>query len=296
MRSVFFVPADDPRKIAKALRSGADAVVLDLEDSVAESRKTDARINLSINVTKASELTDPPALIVRINPLDSPHSEADVAAAVDAGAQTVMLPKCAGNDDIWLLSSRLAVAEAIHGRQDGEIGILPIATESPAAVFAAGNYQNGHGRLRALTWGAEDLAAEIGASESRNADGTWRSPFELARNLCLFGAHAAGVTALDTVFTDFHDLDGLKREAIAARMDGFSGKLAIHPAQIEIINAAFTPTAADITKAEKIVAAFADSNTTGVSSLAGKMIDQPHLKAARALLQRAAARADKSQN
>jgi citrate lyase subunit beta/citryl-CoA lyase len=187
---------------------------------------------------------------------------------------------------VALLGSRLAVREALHGPSDGGTRIVAIATETAAAVFSLGTYAGAGPRLEGLAWGGEDLATAIGASANRQ-DGAWTEPFRLVRSLCLFGAAAAGVAAIDTVHTDFRDLDGLKRECEAAARDGFSGKLAIHPAQVAVINEAFTPTAEAIARAERVTAAFAASAGLGVTSLDGAMLDRPHLEAAKRLLARA---------
>jgi citrate lyase subunit beta / citryl-CoA lyase len=197
-----------------------------------------------------------------------------------------VLPKAGGGGDLALLDSRLAVREALHGLPDGNTRILAIATETAAAMFALGSYSGASPRLAGLAWGGEDLSADIGALATRS-EGEWTEPFRLARNLCLFAAAAAGVSAIDTVYTDFRDLDGLKRECEAAARDGFSGKLAVHPAQVPVINAAFTPDAGSVERAGRIVAAFAQSHGLGVTSLDGMMLDRPHLRAAERLLARA---------
>ena len=194
---------------------------------------------------------------------------------------------CQQVDDVHLVSARLAVAEAEANLAAGTLGILPIVTETPTALFNLSGYANAGPRLLAMTWGAEDLAAAIGASGNRNDTGAWRSPFELARNLCLFAAHAAGVPAIDTVYTNFKQSARLRREADAAAQDGFAGKLAIHPDQVPLINSSFTPNAAQIARAEAVLAALQKSSGGGVASLEGEMIDAPHGKWARNILARA---------
>jgi citrate lyase subunit beta/citryl-CoA lyase len=205
----------------------------------------------------------------------------------------IMLPKALGGTDVSLLAARLSLREALHGIVDGDTKIIALATESAAAIFSLGTYKGASARFAGLTWGAEDLAADTGAIATR-IDGGWTEPVRIVRSLALFGAAAAGVPAIDTVYTDFHDLDGLTQESAAAARDGFSGKLAIHPDQVAVINDAFTPTPEAIARAERIVAAFAEAGAAGVIALDGKMLDRPHLTAAERLLKRVAALAAKS--
>jgi citrate lyase subunit beta / citryl-CoA lyase len=289
MRSLLFVPGDSPRKLSKALVAGADVLILDLEDSVAQAAKVAARRSVRSFLGEAKIETVRPLLYVRINALTSGLSEADLDEVMVAGPDGIMLPKCEGRDDVALLDSRLAVREALHGLPDGATRILPIATETPAALFGMAGYRGSSPRLIGLAWGAEDLAAAIGAGANMDADGSWLPPFSLARNLCLFAAAAAQVAAIDTVFTDFRDLAGLTREADAAALDGFTGKLAIHPAQVPVINAAFTPSDEAVAHARRVLAAFAQADDAGVVGLDGAMLDRPHLEAARRLLARAGA-------
>jgi citrate lyase subunit beta/citryl-CoA lyase len=286
MRSLLFVPGDNPKKLDKGLRSGADALIVDLEDSVAPARKGEARRLALAFLEENRSAADRPLLYVRINGFGTPFSEGDLDAVMPAAPDGIMLPKCRSGSDVMLLDSRLAVREALHGIEDGRTRILALATETAGSIFGTGTYAGSSARLAGLTWGAEDLSADIGALASRS-DGDWTEPFRLVRSLCLFGAAAAGVAAIDSVYTDFRDLDGLKRESAVAMRDGFSGKLAIHPAQVPLINAAFTPSAAALDRAEKIVAAFAGSAGLGVTSLDGVMLDQPHLKSAERLLAQA---------
>jgi citrate lyase subunit beta / citryl-CoA lyase len=287
MRSLLFVPGDSPRKLAKALGAGADVLILDLEDSVAPDGKTAARRSVRDFLREAKREAAHPALYVRINALESGLSEADLDEVMVAAPDGIMLPKCEGAADVQLLDSRLAVREALHGLPDGTTRILPIATETPAALFGMPSYRGSSPRLAGLAWGAEDLAAAIGASANKDGDGDWLPPFGLARHLCLFAAAAAQVAAIDTVFTDFRDLGGLKREADAAARDGFTGKLAIHPGQVAVINEAFTPSDEAVTQARRVLAAFAQAGDAGVVGLDGAMLDRPHLEAARRLLARA---------
>jgi citrate lyase subunit beta/citryl-CoA lyase len=286
VRSLLFVPGDSPKKLDKALTTDADALILDLEDSVARDRKEEARRIALAFLRSAHETPKRPILYVRINAFGTGLSEGDLDVVMTAAPDGVMLPKAGGGSDIALLDSRLSVCEALHGMPEGSTRILPIVTETATAIFAAGTYGGSSSRLSGLAWGAEDLAADIGALSPR-VGGSWTDPFSLARSLCLFGAAAAQVAAVDTVYTDFRGLDGLRQECEAAVRDGFSAKLAIHPAQVAIINAAFTPSAAAIAHAETVVAAFSDAVGTGVISLDGQMLDQPHLTAAQRLLSRA---------
>ncbi|WP_311270884.1 CoA ester lyase [Sphingobium sp. WCS2017Hpa-17] len=271
LRSLLFVPGDRPERFAKAAASGADAIILDLEDSVAPDGKARARAAI------ADYLAAPAAVgrFVRINPIDSGQLDADLAAV--AGADGIVLPKCEGAATVALLADRLPPA----------MTILPIATETPQAVFQLGSYGAVADRLCGLTWGAEDLPAAIGAIGSRHADGRYTSPYEMVRAMTLFGAHAAGVAAIETVYPAIRDEAGLATYAARGAFDGFTGMMALHPAQVPIINAAFTPTADQVAQARSIVAAFAQSPGAGVLMLDGKMIDAPHLLQARKLLARA---------
>lgn len=279
-RSWLFVPGDSERKLAKGLASTADALILDLEDSVAPPNLPAARAL----VAEALRAHPGPRLWVRINALASPHALADLAAVVPAAPAGIMLPKADGAADLARLGHYLSALEVAAGLPAGSIRVAVVATETPAALFTLGSYAPPDPRLAALTWGAEDLAAALGAAANREPDGAYAFPFQLARTLCLAGAAAAGVDAIDTVFTDFRNIEGLVREAQAARRAGFVGKLAIHPDQVEPINAAFTPDAAEIAHAERIVAAFAANPGLGTVGLDGRMIDMPHLKQARRIL------------
>jgi citrate lyase subunit beta/citryl-CoA lyase len=272
LRSMLFVPGDRPDRMEKASRSGADALILDLEDAVATDAKPAAREAVATFLQRERTLP----LFVRINPLDSGLTPADLAAVLSAQPDGIVLPKAEG----------AASVEAFVGL-DVAMPILPIATETPAAIFALGSYAAVADRLAGLTWGAEDLPAAIGAATSREPDGSYTPPYQLARSLTLFGAHAAGVPAIETVYPDFRDLDGLAAYAARGRRDGFAGMMAIHPAQVPVINAAFTPSDEEIAHARRVVALFAANPGAGALSLDGKMVDAPHLKAAHALLARA---------
>ncbi len=273
LRSLLFVPGDRRDRMAKAAMLDADALILDLEDSVTLAAKAAARAAV------ATFLAEPrrQLLFVRINPLDSSLADDDLAAILPANPDGIVLPKAEGGASLATLDAQLS----------GDMLILPIATETPAAVFALGSYGGVTKRLCGLTWGAEDLPAAIGASTSRESDGSYTAPYQLARSLTLFGAHAAGVAAIETVYPDFRDLDGLAAYAARGRRDGFTGMMAIHPSQVPVINAAFAPSAEEIARAEAIVDLFAAHPDAGALSLDGKMIDAPHLKAAKAILARA---------
>lgn len=269
LRSLLFVPGDRPERFAKAAASGADALILDLEDSVVPGRKAEARAAVRVYFRTECGV----AAFVRVNPLDSAFIDDDLAALADTRPDGVVLPKAEGAESI----------AALAGRMPG-IPILPVATETPAAVFQLGGYREATQHLAGLTWGAEDLPAAIGASTSREADGGYTDPYRVVRALTLFAAHAAGVPAIETVYPDFRDVDGLAAYAARGRRDGFTGMLAIHPTQVAIINAAFTPSDEEIAKARRIVALFAANPGAGALQLDGRMVDAPHLKAARRLL------------
>jgi citrate lyase subunit beta/citryl-CoA lyase len=280
MRSLLFVPADSARKLARGLESGADVVILDLEDSVAAAKRAVAR-------TQAREFLDAHAAgrirrYVRINPLGSGLALDDLAATVAGRPDGILLPKCVP-EDVRTLDNYLSAFEAAAAGSVGAIRIIAIATETPAGVFALGGYAGVSPRLEAMTWGAEDLAACIGGS-NRTIDGAYDGPYRLARSLCLMAAAAAGVMAIDTIYTDFKDDEGLRTECFAARRSGFAAKMAIHPGQLAIINEAFSVSAAERLWAERVIAAFAANPDAGTLALAGKMIDKPHLMLARRLL------------
>lgn len=273
LRSLLFVPGDRPDRMEKALQAGADALILDLEDAVAPAAKPEARRA----VAGFLEANPGANLWVRINPIDGPEAQKDLDAVVGARPDGIVLPKAEGGASVNALADRLTALGNATAR------ILAIATETPAAIFQLGTY-GGAKRLAGLTWGAEDLPAAIGASTSREEDGRFTPPYELARSLCLFGAAAAGVAPIETVYPAFRDLEGLKAYAGRARRDGFTGMMAIHPAQVEAINAAFTPSEAEVAHARAVIAAFEASPGAGALSLDGRMIDRPHLVQARRVL------------
>lgn len=286
LRSLLFVPGDSDKKLARAASSGADAVIFDLEDSVAPANKQGARLKVADLVRRFDRAAQgAPQLWVRINPLDSGLAENDLAAIVPAAPDGVMLPKPDGPEDAARLSSLLDHMELAHGLTPGSIGIIPVATETAIAPFHLGRYAAaGLTRLRALTWGAEDLAAALGATGNRGPDGEFLFTYRLVRSLTLMAAHAAGVPAIDTLQADFKDEEGLLASSRQARAEGFSGRLAIHPAQVAPINAGFTPGEDEVAFARKVVAAFEAQPGAGVIGIDGKMFDIPHLKAARRTL------------
>lgn len=284
MRSLLFVPGDSEKKLAKSLGSGADVLIADLEDSVVPDRKEEAR---RITRDFLAARRGGAKLFVRVNPLASGMILSDLAAIAGGRPDGIVLPKAEGSGDIGTVDHYLAALEAREGVPPGAIAILPIVTETAAAMFALGSYAGSSARLCGMMWGCEDLAAAVGAAENRGTDGSYAQPFELARSLCLFAAAAAGVAAIDTVFTDFRDDAGLEREARAADRCGFTAKAAIHPNQVATINRAFTPDEAAIAWARKVVDAFAANPAAGVVGLEGKMLDRPHLRAARRVLERA---------
>jgi citrate lyase subunit beta/citryl-CoA lyase len=280
IRSFLFVPADSERKLARGLESGADALILDLEDSVAAANRPIAR-KLAREFLAAHD-SSRIQRYVRVNPLASGFALDDLAATVPGRPDGILLPKCTP-DDVRTLDHYLSAFEAAAGHPVGDTRIVAIATETPQAVFALGNYAGSSPRLEAITWGAEDLSACIGGN-NRTVDGLYDGPYLLARSLCLLAAAAAGVTALDTIYTDFRDPEGLKAECAAAKRSGFAGKMAIHPAQIAAINETFSTNATERDWAERVVAAFAANPNAGTLALDGKMIDKPHLVLARRLL------------
>jgi citrate lyase subunit beta / citryl-CoA lyase len=288
MRSLLFVPADRAKKLERAMTSGADALIVDLEDSVALEGKARAREGAAEFLRAAAASARRPLLVVRVNGLQTGLIDADLDAVAPAGPDAIMLPKAEGGASVVHADAKLAVREALSGQPDGRIKILPIATETAAALFAVGTYAGASARLMGLTWGAEDLSAELGARANRDALGRFLDPYRLARSLCLAGAAAAGVPAIDTVYVDFRDSNGLQRECEEACRDGFAGKMAIHPAQVPIINAAFTPSADVLARAQAIVDAFANNPGAGVVGIDGVMYDRPHLTKAQRLLSVAA--------
>ncbi len=281
MRSLLFAPGIADRMMQKALAGPADLVVLDLEDSVPPAGKAAARQAVAATLAVARAAGSSKQLYVRINPLDGPWSAADLAAILPAQPDGIMLPKPDGPEDVARLAALLEAGE-VAGHA-GSTRIIAICTETAAGTLSLAGRSWRHPRLAGLLWGGEDLAAVIGASANRDADGRYTGPFQMARNLCLLAARAAGVAPIDAVYTDFRNPDGLAQEAAAARRDGFSAKAAIHPAQVEIINQAFSYTDAERDWARRVVAALQDG-AIGAAQLDGQMVDLPHLAQARRIL------------
>jgi len=289
MRSWLFAPGDSEKKMGKAAASAADIALFDLEDSVAPENKAAARAMVAEQIAASDNRA---RLWVRINPLPTSDCIADLAAIIPSRPGGVFLPKAEGADDIAQLHHYLTALEAANGIPQGRTAVAALVTETAAAMFKTGEYAGdypGKARLAAMSWGAEDLSAALGASEQRGADGGYSHTYEMARSLCLIGASAAGVAAIETVQPEFRDLEALEKRARGVRASGFRGMLAIHPAQVEPINAAFTPTADELAHARAVVRAFADHPGAGVVALDGAMLDRPHLALAQRLLSEAGA-------
>jgi citrate lyase subunit beta/citryl-CoA lyase len=280
MRCLLFVPGDSPRKFEKAAAGPADALILDLEDAVATARKAEARAltRTMLDAPRGSQLR-----FVRVNALDTGLALQDLAAVMPGRPDGIVLPKCAEAGQVRQVSHWLDAFEAASGIAAGRTRILGIATETAASLFGLGGYAAAGPRLCGLMWGAEDLAASLGAAESRR-DGAWHGPFRLARDLCLAGAAAAGVVAVDTVHVEIEDLAGLEAEARAAKRDGFGAKAVIHPSHVPVVQAVFAPAEAELVWARRVVAAFAAQPGAGAVRLEGRMVDRPHLRLAERLL------------
>lgn len=282
LRSLLFVPGDSEKKFARASTSGADVLILDLEDAVAPSMKADARVRVAGWLDRAGEIE--PALFVRVNPLGTGLTDDDLAAVVRPGLAGILVPKANGAQDVATIAAVIDRLEAAAGMPAGTVRIMVVATETPQAMFALGSYTPPHPRLVGLTWGAEDLAAAIGATANKETDGQWTEPYRFARSLCLFAAASAQVAPVDTLYADFRDAEGLEADCRRARRDGFTGRIAIHPDQVDTINRCFSPSEAEIADARRIVAAFAANPELGTIGIDGKMYDIPHLKAAQKTL------------
>jgi len=295
-RSFLFVPADQDRKLERAMECGADALILDLENAVRPAAKARARAAAAAFLDAHSDLGDQVGLgdhvdlgararlIVRINALGSAEAEDDLNAICPARPDAILLPKALGGTCVIHLDAKLAVREAENGLADGAIGIFALAHERAESLFAAGTFAGASARLRGLSWGVADLMGEIGAHAARGDDGAFLGPFALARHLCLLAAAAAKVQAIDTALDTLHNDAALERECREAWRDGFTGKLAVHPDQVAIINAAMMPSAAQIDQARAIVAAFAAHPQCGALAIDGKMMDAAHLARARRIL------------
>jgi citrate lyase subunit beta / citryl-CoA lyase len=282
MRSLLFVPADSERKLAKALAAGADALVLDLEDAVLPERKSVARVMMRSWLEAQPDRTK---LWVRVNDLASGELLKDLAHALPARPAGIMLPKIGGPEDVATVGHYLDALEEVHGLPKGHIRIIALVTETPLGLLRLGELaRQRHPRISHVSWGAEDLSSALGAGDPRTSDGAWRPTYVHARLQCLLTAHAMGVEAIDTIQVNFKDSEGLRATTRAARYDGFTGRLAIHPDQVPVINEAFTPTDAERAHAQRVVDAFSAGAGAGTLSLDGKMLDIPHLRAARRVL------------
>jgi len=273
LRSLLFVPGDRPDRMRNALASGADALVLDLEDSVTSEAKLEARGHVAAFLNERP--SGAPAIFVRVHAFGHPEIDRDLDAIMPFAPYGLVLPKADGAACLEGLDRRLGSADA---------RIIVVATETPRALFSLGEYVGATKRLFGLTWGAEDLSAAVGASCAREADGSYRAPYALARSMALFAAHAAGVSAFETILPDLDDSAALSRYAVRGREDGFSGMFAIHPRQIDAINAAFVPSQREVEQARRIVDAFDKAGSAGALRVDGRMVDAPHLASARKIL------------
>jgi len=283
LRSLLFIPADSEKKLQKGEGIEADMLILDLEDAVAPARKPVAR-TLARDYLSARPSNRNSQLWVRINPINLPESREDLKSVMAGRPDGIVQPKTRSPDDVIELGVELTRIEKELGFESGSTRILPVATETPQAMFSLGQFARCGHRLAAITWGAEDLSAAIGAMNNKGSNGDWTFPFQVARAFCLFAAAAAGVPAIDTLFADFRDTEGLRASCDRARRDGFSGKMAIHPAQVDLINEAFTPSSEEIAYAQRVVEAFAAQPEAGALALDGKMLDVPHLIQAHKIL------------
>ncbi|WP_408586450.1 HpcH/HpaI aldolase/citrate lyase family protein [Novosphingobium sp.] len=286
-RSWLFVPGDSEKKLGKGPETGAHALIVDLEDAVAPSAKAEARRVTRgwLDAHRKQVTLRKQVHWVRINAVDTGLWRDDLAAVMPGAPEGIMLPKAEGPDQVRMIAAEIYELEQKNGIPNGQTKILPLVSETPRAALTIGAYADAPmPRLAGLTWGAEDLGAAIGAGRKRDENGLWTDAFRFVRAQTLLAAHAAGVWAIDTLHADFRDEEGLRRVALAARGDGFAGMLAIHPAQVPVINAAFAPSEAELAEAQAIVAAFAANPGAGTLQLDGRMIDQPHLKQAKALL------------
>lgn len=287
MRSLLFVPGDSPRKLEKAMATGADALILDLEDSIAPANKAAARQVTADFMRAVSSEANRPRLIVRVNGLTTGLTDADLDGVMPGRPDGILLPKTVGGTDVAHLGTKLAVREAEFGIEDGATKVVALATETARGVFALGTLAGASHRLAGVTWGGEDLSAVLGAEANRGEDGRFTEPYRIVRAFTLLAAAAAEVDAIDTVYVNYRDGEGLAAECREARRDGFVAKAAIHPAQVPIINEVFTPPPEALARARRIVEAFAANPEAGVVGIDGEMLDMPHLKRAQRLLARA---------
>ena len=290
LRSMLFIPGDSEKKLAKVAECGADAVILDLEDAVAPENKAKARALVADFLKQTPRGKRPTQYWVRVNPFDTGLTLDDLAAIGPGAPDGIFQPKTDGPEDVRRLSHYLDMIEAANGIEPGSIRILPVATETPKAPFTLGDFASaGLERLSGLTWGAEDLSTAVGASTNLDETGQWAFTYKMVRSLCLVAAHASGVQALDTLYVNFRDDEGLRASCRAARAEGFTGRIAIHPAQVAGIHESFTPSKEEIDHAQRILDAFAANPGAGTVGLDGKMIDIPHKKQAERVLAQAQA-------
>ena len=293
IRSFLFIPGDSEKKLSKADGCGADAVILDLEDAVAPDNKTAARQMVADFLAERPKADRATQFWVRVNPLDTGMVGDDLAAVMAGAPDGIVQPKTDGANCVAQLSAMLDKAESAVGQVGENSPIMPVATETPVAPFKLGEFAEADlSRLYGLTWGAEDLSAALGATGNRGPDGEWLFTYKLVRSLTLMAAHAARVFPIDSLYAEFRDVEGLRAESRQSRAEGFSGRLAIHPAQVEIINECYTPSEEEVAQARRVVEAFAVQPGTGTVGLDGKMFDIPHLKAAERTLAVAKAFAD----
>lgn len=284
VRSILFVPADSDKKIAKGLGTQADALVFDLEDSVMPARKPEARRMMADLLSRRPDGYGG-QLWVRINPLSTGMAIDDLCAVMTPHLDGIILPKCTGPQDVVTVSNYIDALAARAGLRDDRIGILAVVTETAASPFALGDYaRHDLPRLWGMTWGAEDLSSAIGAATNKTPAGEWAFTYRMVRSQCLLAAKASGVNAIETLYVDFRDTEGLHASCVEARREGFTGRFAIHPAQVDAINDAFMPTGAEVDRAQKIIDAFAAAEGSGTVGLDGEMLDIPHLNQARHLL------------
>lgn len=285
LRSFLFIPGDSEKKMSKVDGTTADAFIFDLEDAVAVARKPIARAMVPAFIAERPQGSRKSQLWVRVNPLDTPWTLEDLAAIVPAAPDGIMLPKVNGPQDVARVSDYLSALETAAGVAVGSIKILPVATETAVAPFRLGDYADAKlDRLYGLTWGAEDLSSALGASGNTDETGQWTYTYRMVRSLCLLGAHAAGGEAVDTLYVDYRDPEGLRASCKASRAEGFSGRVAIHPAQVDIINECFSPSVEEVAFARRVVELFAANPDSGTLGLDGKMLDIPHLKQAQKTL------------
>lgn len=283
LRSLLFVPGDSEKKLSKSTSTSADALILDLEDSVAAERTSIAR-GMVAEFLKAHSVRTQQQLWVRINPLQTPEALADLVAVMAGKPDGIMLPKPLNAQYAQQLDHYLSALETREGLTLGSTRIIPVATEVPGAVFDLPSYAGASPRLLGLTWGAEDLATAIGATSNKEESGEFSFTYKLARSLCLLASAHAQIQAIDTLSVDFKNLQALALDVQGARKEGFTGKLAIHPDQVEVINQGFTPSVQEIDHAKSIIDAFAKASGAGAVQIDGKMVDKPHLTQALRLI------------